>query len=143
MTLIELCVVMPLLGLLLVLALPSWQQQVRRARRADAFAALAQIELAQSRWRSRHAEHAGSLGADGLALPTRSPAGHYALALDAGIDDPASAFRATASALGDQAGDTDCRWLAIEYAAGALRPRSGPDARLDNDAARNRDCWRP
>ncbi|MEN9366533.1 MAG: hypothetical protein RL489_891 [Pseudomonadota bacterium] len=143
LTLIEMVVVLTLLALLAAIALPSWQQQLQRGRRGDAIAALARIELAQQDWRSRHAQFAQTLAADGLALPALSPAGHYRLSIATEGPDPASGYRAVAQAIGAQQGDSACLWMAIELSQGELRPRSGPDPRLGNAAAENRDCWRP
>ncbi len=144
LTLIEMVVVLTLLALLTAIALPSWQQQLQRSRRGDAIAALARIELAQQDWRSRHAQFAPTLAADGLALPALSPGGHYRLAIAIATDapDPASGYRAVAQAIGAQQGDSNCLWMAIELLQGELRLRSGPDARLGNAAADNRACWR-
>ena len=108
-----------------------------------ASSALARIELAQQDWRSRHAQFAQTLAADGLALPALSPAGHDRLSIATDGPDPASGYRAVAQAIGAQQGDSACLWMAIELSQGELRPRSGPDPRLGNAAAENRDCWRP
>ena len=141
LTLIELVVVLAGLALLATLALPSWEEYLRRGRRSDAVAALAQLQQAQERWRAQHPAYAASLGAEDLALPSLSAAGFYDLGTAVTPDDATTAYRVSAVARGVQAADTTCRWLAIEVQAGTLRHRSGPDARLDNDARLNRHCW--
>jgi type IV pilus assembly protein PilE len=141
LTLIELMVVLAGLALLTTLALPSWEEYLRRGRRSDAVTALSQLQQTQERWRAQHPTYATSLGPDGLALPGVSAAGFYELATTVSPDSATTAYRVTAVARGIQAADATCRWLAIDAQSGTLRHRSGTDARLDNDARLNRHCW--
>lgn len=57
-TLIELVVVLLVLGILAVVAVPSYQESVRRAKRAEAWAALMKTMQQQERYYSVHGTYA-------------------------------------------------------------------------------------
>lgn len=140
-TLIELMATLAVLALLASLAAPSWLQQIRKTRRADAHAALAQIQLAQERVRSQQPTYATTLGSGGLGLPELSEAGHYRLSVSTPAEQAATDHLALAQATGPQANDTECRHLALGTQAGVVVLRSGATDALSNDAAANRRCW--
>lgn len=48
-TLIELMIVVAVVALLAAVALPSYQSYIRKSRRADAFIALSNVQMAQER----------------------------------------------------------------------------------------------
>ncbi len=139
--LVELLVGLALTGLLSTLAWPGYEAQLQRLRRADGQTALARLQQAQEHHRSRAARYAADLGDAGLALPAFSAEGHYQLSVMASAASAASSYRVEAIAVGRQANDVTCRHLAIERDQGRLLRRSGPDARLANDASANRRCW--
>lgn len=142
MTLIDLVITLAVLAILASLAMPSWQAQVHRTRRSDAIVALAQLQQAQERWRSQRPTYATSLGQDGLALSTISPAGHYDLRTSVSPDSAHRRYLVTAVARGPQADDRQCRWLVMEIDTGQLHHRSGPDEQTGNADAENRLCWK-
>jgi type IV pilus assembly protein PilE len=51
-TLIELMVVVAIVAIIAAIALPSYQEQVRKSRRADAARAIGQLQLELERWRA-------------------------------------------------------------------------------------------
>ncbi|MCC2657256.1 MAG: pilus assembly protein [Panacagrimonas sp.] len=57
-TLIELTFVLAIVAILTSLALPSYQNVVRKTRRTEAQAALLELALKQERWRSDHPTYA-------------------------------------------------------------------------------------
>ncbi|MBK1723267.1 hypothetical protein CKO23_13580 [Thiocystis violacea] len=112
-TLIELMIALAVVAILAMLAFPSFQQQIRQARRADAHTALMKVAIAEEKLRANCPRYAsqvtgtrgcatGAAASPSLGLSDMSPDGHYRLSLD-GVS--ASAFRAIAVPLGDQAND--------------------------------------
>lgn len=124
-TLIELLVTLLLLALLATLAYPSFEQQVRKSRRADALAAMIRVQQAQERWRAQQPRYAELLGtAPGeLGVAADSPGGYYRLALATDFADPRSSYRITATATtrGGQDRDTACAALVLTFEAGSSR----------------------
>jgi type IV pilus assembly protein PilE len=114
-TLIELMVVVAIVAIITAIALPSYQQSVRKSRRADAVLALQQIQMAQERLRAECTSYAGTLtGARAcgtLGYPKNtSPDDLYDLSL---VTATATAFTVTATARGTQTSDTGCTELTL------------------------------
>jgi type IV pilus assembly protein PilE len=78
-TLIELLIVIAVIAILATVALPAYQDQIRKARRTDGQAALVGIAMAQERFRANCSRYADTLDAgasgmvcsadDGYSLP--------------------------------------------------------------------------
>jgi len=51
-TLIELMIAVAIVALLVLIALPSYQREVRKSRRTEAIRVLGEIRMAQERWRA-------------------------------------------------------------------------------------------
>lgn len=136
---IELMVVVLCVAVLAALALPSFQAQIRKGRRADGLLALAQVQQAQERYRSSHPVYAPTL-AD-LALPATSPAGHYTLSLSIDPATQGQAYGVAAAASGPQANDAACRHLRVVVQGGVMSTQSGPTTAYANGTADNRACW--
>ena len=134
-TLIEMLAVVTLTGALTSVALPSFEGQLQRARRADVLVSMMQVQAAQERWRSNGARY-GSL-AD-IGTPARSAAGHYQLQLVSADED---GYDVLATASGAQARDAGCRNMAVRVSGANLAYASGPDARVANPADLNAKCW--
>lgn len=60
-TLIELMIVLAVVAIILAIALPSYQEQVRKGRRADAARAVGQLQLDLESWRAECPTYADSL----------------------------------------------------------------------------------
>lgn len=133
-TLAELLITVALMGLLAALALPTYQQHQRQARRSDGQAALLQLQMDQARWRSTHDSHADTLSALGWASD-RSPQGHYELTLTEANDE---GYAAHATALNSQAADRDCTPLRLRWQDSATAV-FGAGEHQDSDPNR---CWR-
>jgi type IV pilus assembly protein PilE len=134
-TLIELAVAMAVAALLCTVAMPSFEAQWLRSRRADAYLAVLQVQAAQERFRSDATRY--GFPAE-IGMPALSPASRYALQLTAVTPE---GYEVTAIALGTQARDHDCRQLRLQVAGGNRFHSSGADAALSNPDAANRRCW--
>lgn len=122
-------------GILSSIALPSFQAQVHKARRADVLVSMMQVQMAQERWRSNNASY-GTLADIGAA--TASSGGHYTITLASGTSQ---GYEVTATAVGAQAGDAACRHMKLTATGTNVAYASGPDASMANPAAANRACW--
>jgi len=67
-TLIELVVVLGIIGILATIALPSFQDALRKSRRSDAINTIGDIHLAEERWRANDVDY-GTLVEMGFSNP--------------------------------------------------------------------------
>lgn len=134
-TLLELLIVVSLAGVLVSIALPSFEAQLQRARRSDALVTMLQLQSAQERWRSNGVRY-GSL-AD-IGSPSVSAAGHYTLRVVSADED---SYELLATASGSQARDMPCRNMAVRMVGANPVYASGPDATVANPASANAKCW--
>jgi type IV pilus assembly protein PilE len=116
-TLVELCVVLAVAGVLATVAWPAFQSQLQRGRRADAVAALLRLQLAQESYRAQHGLYASQLGVLAGAAMSRSSEGLYDIQLLAAGGDRYEA-RATARAGSVMATDTGCTVLSLQVRDG-------------------------
>jgi type IV pilus assembly protein PilE len=116
-TLIELCIVLALVGVLAALAWPSLLDHLARGRRADGVAALIKLQMAQEGFRAHHGLYAARLAQLGGAAAPVSAGGAYHIALlgDGGSDYEA---RATARSSGAIADDRECPVLILRVRDG-------------------------
>jgi len=133
-SLVELMVVLAITGLLAAIALPAYQDHMRKARRGDAQGSLQRIQLEQSRWRSQNDSYTTSLSNLGLSTNLTAQ-GYYQLSIAQASSD---GFVALATAQGDQAKDGDCALMQLRLTHTATVTLSSGVAAQD-DAAR---CWR-
>lgn len=73
-TLVELCVVLAVAGVMAAMAWPSFQESLLRGRRADGIVALQRLQMAQESFRAQHGLYApalSNLGAAGAALSSQ------------------------------------------------------------------------
>ena len=111
-TLVELCVVLAITGVLAAIAWPSWQGHLQRSRRADAVAALMRVQMAQESFRAHHGLYAAQLHGLRGASSTRSGQGLYDIELVGATGDRYEA-RARARADSLVAGDADCAVMSV------------------------------
>ena len=114
-TLIELMIVVAILGILVAVALPAYQQSVRAGARAEAQSMLLQVAANQERFFSDNNSY--SANADPLANPAvatvTTEAGFYQISVAAcGAGTIANCFVATATPQGAQTTDT-CTTLTL------------------------------
>jgi type IV pilus assembly protein PilE len=122
-TLTEVVIVLAVVGILVAVAVPAYQQQMRKARRSDAINSLQAIYLAQERWRANHTDY-GDL-AD-VWTGTDSSEGYYTMAVS-GVSAAGYTATATRKAGESQANDT-CDFTLTQ---------AGPD--VGDDAKKS--CW--
>lgn len=119
-TLLELLLTVSIVTIVTSIALPSYQNHVRRSHRGDAMAALMRIANAQEKWYLQNNTYTSSL--TDLQVQTTQN-GYYDLSVtNADVDG----FTATATIKsgGPQDGDDNCATFSID-ATGALGAASG------------------
>jgi type IV pilus assembly protein PilE len=117
-TLIELMIVVAIAGILAAVAYPSFMDQVRKARRADAIDVVSRVQQAQERWRANNPAYAALAT---LGIAAASPGGYYTIASTPGANAAAAnSYTVTATAVAgkSQAGDTGCTPLTLTVAGG-------------------------
>ncbi|MDO9285357.1 MAG: type IV pilin protein [Aquabacterium sp.] len=115
-TLIELMIAVAIAAVLLGLALPSFNDTVRRGRRTDAADMVVGVLHAQERWRGLNPVYSNSLTA--LNQPSTSVGGYYRMALSAATGN---GYTLTASAVSGkgQEHDGSCATLTVIVANGS------------------------
>ena len=145
MTLIELMLTVVIMGVLLAVAFPSYQDSVRKGRRAEGIAALTALQQAQERYRANSPVYGNlTTPADAATLPNAanfasSSQQRYTLAVSG---NTAVGYTLVATAVGAQASDTACGVMGVRAVGGNLRYGSGASS-IDWDAT-NIDvgrCW--
>lgn len=138
-----------ILAILAAVAVPAYQDSVRKGRRAEAFTVLAAVQQAQERWRGNHPSYSGTLAntsaadapPNGLGVPSNSASSLYAVALS-DASDTGYTVTATANAGTSQAGDGNCRLIGVQMDGGNIKYGSSATviawADANADAGR---CW--
>lgn len=121
-TLIELMIVVAIVGVLAAIALPSYQEYAKQARRADAKSGILALQLAQEKHRANCPTYASGFRSAAPANPndycpdnqvihpTTSPDGYYNLSI---VYASATTYLITAGPTGIQVGD-DCGTYALD-----------------------------
>lgn len=134
-TLVETMVTVAIAGVLSSIALPGFQAQLQKARRAEVLVSIAQIQLSEERYRANATSYAAL--AD-IGAPAASPSGYYGLQA---TRFDANGYEVLATATGVQARDTACAYM--RFSSVGLNPvyAPGPTASTANPADVNRRCW--
>ena len=139
-SLTELLVTLAILALLAAAATPLWIKQLEQARRLDATDALVRVAVLQERFHFENGRYAraGELAAPppaGLGV-AGTERGYYQLRLRPAESDFAGSFaiEAVADLEGPQAGDEQCRVLALDSTG--RRTSENADGEDTTDA-----CW--
>jgi len=143
-TLIELMIVVAVIGVLAAVALPAVLDSIRKGRRADAVAALTQVQQAQERWRANRGSYAdddvlSSAPPDGLGIDATSSNGYYTLALS-NVSTAGYTVTATAKSGTLQASDSACQKLVLRLAGGNIF-YSSVDGSGTADTSGAKRCW--
>ncbi|MDH3532294.1 MAG: type IV pilin protein [Gammaproteobacteria bacterium] len=108
-TLVELMIVVVIVGILAAVAYPSYQDQVRKTRRADGKSVLLQTAQQLERCYTRFSSYNNAACA--VTFPIDSPEGYYVVN-PVGVVG-ASAFTLSAAPQGAQVSDTKCGTLRL------------------------------
>lgn len=130
-TLIELMVAVAIVGILAAIAVPAFNEQLRKSRRSEAVQTLSDIMLKEEKWRSNHATYGTLTEVGGAAT---SPSGYYTIdapALPGGncpgtttAVSSANSFSFRATAANGQAGDTKCATMTLTNTCGTVTKTS-------------------
>lgn len=110
-TLIELLIVIAVIGILTAVALPSYNNAMRKSHRADAQSVLMDIASRQQQMLVDTRKYVGTVAELNTSVPTKV-GGHYNIAITLG-SGVAPTFVATATPQGSQAQDS-CGTLTID-----------------------------
>ena len=134
-TLIEILIVIAIVGILAAVAVPSYQESVRKARRSDAKVVLEAAAAAQERWYFQYNRYTGSVddigGTSGMLL---SPEGYYTVNIDisagtCGVANSCYVLTAAPVIGGPQSSDTQCVNFSLSHTG--ARTYTGSSS----------DCW--
>ena len=116
-TLIELMMVVAIVGIIMAVVLPGYQDSVKKSRRADGRAALMELAGLQERFYAKNGTYTTTVDSDsGLDYgSTASPKGFYNLTAAACASGTiATCYVLSAAVIGNQSGDTDCAVLTMD-----------------------------
>jgi type IV pilus assembly protein PilE len=137
-TLVELMITVVVLAIIVGIAVPSYQQQVRKSRRADARNAILDLAGREERFLSISNSYSQTPTDVGYTVfPVTVNNGYYRLSVVA--PDPAQggvspSFSITATTFGVQVGDTDCASFSVN--------QLGQQTALNSGGALNTaTCW--
>jgi type IV pilus assembly protein PilE len=142
-TLIEIMVAVAILAILAAIALPTYQESVRKSRRSEAFSAIGAVQQAQERWRGSHADY--TLALSDLNVPaTTGPGSYYTLSLAAPDVPTTQAAGYTVVATGasgtSQAEDGSCVRLRVRVFEGNVRQGAAAATGVFDESNASR-CW--
>lgn len=143
-TLIELMIVVVIVGILAMIALPAYQDSVRKSRRADVLTKLLDTQLQQEKWRANNIRYAMTAASVG------SPSSNY---YNFAIVSATNSYTVVAIPLATQTNDkqygTDCgKGLFIDqtrkghYTAAPNTSSVSAAETNKNPASQASECWR-
>lgn len=127
-TLIEVMIVLVIVAVLAAVALPSYQDSVRKGRRSDVISEISKAQQAEERWRANNATYNNDVSSNtttGLRLAAGTTAatsydtssGYYNIALS-GNSASAYVVTATAKTGKSQEKDTNCQCMRVTWSSG-------------------------
>lgn len=129
-TLIEVMIVVAIVGILAAIAYPSYQEQVRKSRRADCAGELTLLANAMERFFTLNGAYPATLAAANFPAECPIDGGTPVYDFDIALVNPGPGFTVTAAPKGPQASDK-CGTLSLTH-LGAQTVSSGLDPA---------ECW--
>lgn len=144
-TLIELMIVIAIIGILAAIAIPSYQDYIRKSRRTDATVAISKIQQAEEKWRANNSKYTGTLSDLGISSST-TEGGYYTISFDGTPTANEYTILATAVSGKSQQSDTNCKVLASQTKNGIIKNTGATNLTTakSNLALANTDpnrCW--
>jgi type IV pilus assembly protein PilE len=136
-TIIELLIAVAVVGVLLAVAMPAYQDHVRRSNRAEAIEALTRVQQNQERRRANEPSYTSDLSLLGVDSSTRS--GLYTLEIDA-ADATGYTVTATVVSSSSQGSDARCNRMRLQMLNGNIRYISACATCTIGTTDSNR-CW--
>ena len=134
-TLIEMIVVMAIIGILFAIAAPTYRRSVLKSNRSDAQITLTRLATLEERYYFRENNYTGSFAdiVNGATAgqPISSDDGNYSIALT--LLGGGTGWSMTATAVGNQLKDTDCRTFTLTSL--------GAKTATNSSNAANSACW--
>ena len=127
-TLIELMIVVAIIGILAAIAYPAYQDYVARANRGEAMNALAELRIAQEKWRANNIDFAWTTGA--LGISSTSDTGLYTLSVVSAPTGAIGYLGVATRTVGKRQENDDCGNFAVD--------RNGP---YYNGGYATDNCW--
>jgi len=118
-TLMELLIVIAVVAILSMIAIPSYIEYIRKGKRSEGAAALADLLMRQERYRAEHPTYGTMVQLFGTALKVtefNNSFKYYSLSV--GGSPTASVYSLTATRKGDLANDPKCGNLTVSVNAG-------------------------
>jgi type IV pilus assembly protein PilE len=142
-TLIEVLVTVVIVAILAGIALPSFQESIRKGRRSDAFTSISALQQAQERWRGNNAAYTSNLATApaGLGISGTTASGYYTITAT-GVSATGYTALATAVSGTSQADDGNCKVIGARMTGGNVVFGSGSGS-IDFDATSPDagKCW--
>ena len=111
---------MVVVAVLAAIAVPAYQNQIRKARRSDAVQSVTGVQLAEEKYRTSNTAYSSSLTTLGFASsPLTSTDGYYSIVLSSATS---TGFVVTATAVSgtSQASDSGCTSIVLTVGSGAI-----------------------
>ena len=139
-TLIELMIAVAIVAILVSVALPFFQDSIRKSRRSDAFKWVSATQQSAERWRSNNAQYSTSLTDLAIVVPADS---NYTVAVSTppSPDDLKNGYIVTATATGSQVNDTQCAAMAVLVKNGNVIYGSGSSIDWSSATPDSNRCW--